>query len=301
MAVPDYESTMLPILKYLSDGEVRKTGEIVAHVAAHFKLDAQDMKELIPSGKAKLINNRVGWACTYLRKAGLIMSPQYSFNKITAAGSTALAQDPAKIDSAFLSTFGQFREFLDQSHEATITVDEPAIPTDHTPEEIMGMQSEIISKSLQNDLLEQISTMDPAAFEQLVVDLLLAMGYGGTAEEAGKAIGQSNDGGVDGSIMEDVLGLDTIYVQAKRWKNPVPIKEVRDFAGALLSKRSTKGVFITTSSFSAGANDFVSSIDRRIILVDGKRLGALMVKYNLGVTVKQTFEVKELDSDYFNR
>lgn len=301
MAVPDYESTMLPILKYLSDGEVRKTGEIVAHVTAHFKLDAQDMKELIPSGKAKLINNRVGWACTYLRKAGLIMSPQYSFNKITAAGSTALAQNPAKIDSAFLSSFSQFREFRDQSHEATITVDEPAIPSDHTPEEIMGMQSQIISKSLQNDLLEQISTMDPAAFEQLVVDLLLAMGYGGTAEEAGKAIGQSNDGGVDGSIMEDVLGLDTIYVQAKRWKNPVPIKEVRDFAGALLSKRSTKGVFITTSSFSAGANDFVSSIDRRIILVDGKRLGALMVKYNLGVTVKQTFEVKELDSDYFNR
>lgn len=299
MSVPDYESTMLPILRFLEDGQVRKTSEIVNYVAKHFSLTTDDMKELIPSGRAKLVNNRVGWACTYLRKAGLISSPQRAYNKITDDGLSAIAQRPERIDTAFLSQFEQFKEFQEQNRSSAGQDDEPVIADDRTPEEIIGVQSEIISNSLQNDLLEQISTMEPDAFEQLVVDLLVAMGYGGTVEDAGRAIGQSNDGGVDGAIMEDVLGLDTIYVQAKRWKNSVPVKEVRDFAGALLSKRSNKGVFITTSSFPPSAHEFVESIDRKIILVDGKRLATLMVKYNLGVSVKNTIEIKELDSDYF--
>lgn len=301
MAVPDYETTMLPILKFLADGQVRKTSEVVAHIAKHFELSPDDLKELIPSGRAKLINNRVGWACTYLRKAGLIESPQRAYNKITSDGTAALQQDPNRIDSSFLSQFQAFRDFQAENRTSTDTQESSDSDSDdRTPEEIIGIQSEVISNSLQTDLLEQIAGMDPDAFEQLVVDLLLAMGYGGTAEDAGRAIGQSNDGGVDGAIMEDVLGLDTIYVQAKRWKNTVPVKEVRDFAGALLSKRSNKGVFITTSNFPPSAHEFVSSIDRKIILVDGKRLASLMVKYNLGVTIKQTVEIKELDSDYFN-
>jgi restriction system protein len=299
MSVPDYESTMLPILRFLEDGQVRKTSEIVNYVAKHFSLTPDDMKELIPSGRAKLVNNRVGWACTYLRKAGLISSPQRAYNKITDDGLNAIAQRPERIDTAFLSQFERFKDFQEQNRSSAGQDDEPVISDDRTPEEIIGVQSEIISNSLQNDLLEQISTMEPDAFEQLVVDLLVAMGYGGTVEDAGRAIGQSNDGGVDGAIMEDVLGLDTIYVQAKRWKNTVPVKEIRDFAGALLSKRSNKGVFITTSFFPPSAHEFVNSIDRKIILVDGKRLATLMVKYNLGVSVKNTIEIKELDSDYF--
>jgi restriction system protein len=299
MSVPDYESTMLPILQFLADGSVRKTSEIVSHIAKHFNLSADDMKELIPSGRAKLVNNRVGWACTYLRKAGLISSPQRAYNKITDVGRKAIAQQPERIDTAFLSQFDEFQDFQEQNRSTAGREDEPVLSEDRTPEEIIGIHSEIISNSLQNDLLEQISSMEPDAFEQLVVDLLVSMGYGGTVEDAGRAIGQTNDGGVDGAIMEDVLGLDTIYVQAKRWKNTVPVKEIRDFAGALLSKRSNKGVFITTSSFPVSAHEFVESIDRKIILVDGKRLSTLMIKYNLGVSVKRTIEIKELDSDYF--
>ena len=300
MAVPDYETTMLPILRLLSDGHTRTTSEIVSHIAQHFELTPDDLKELIPSGRAKLVNNRVGWACTYLRKAALISSPRRGLNEITPAGVAALGQNPERIDTSFLSQFSAFQEFQAQNRATSKQPESATVSSDErTPEEIIGIQSEIIANSLRNDLLDQVHSMDPDAFEQLVVDLLLAMGYGGTVEDAGRAVGQSNDGGVDGAIMEDVLGLDTIYVQAKRWKKTVPIKEVRDFAGALLSKRSKKGVFITTSEFPTSATEFVGSIDPRIVLIDGKRLGSLMIKYNLGVSVKQTIEIKELDSDYF--
>jgi len=263
-------------------------------------LTEDDMRALIPSGRGKLISNRVGWACTYLRKAGLITSPQRGRNQITEDGKAALAKKPAKIDTSFLQQYEKFQDFRKEINEKKQATATPTSRNEEkTPEEIIGIQSEIIQESVRKDLLEQIATMDPDAFEQLVVDLLLAMGYGGTVEEAGKAIGQTNDGGVDGVINEDVLGLDAIYVQAKRWKNAVPIREIRDFAGALLSKKSNKGVFITTSSFPQTAYEYVSSIDRKIILVDGDRLTQLMVKFDLGVTTKQTILIKEIDSDYF--
>lgn len=300
MTVPDYETLMLPILEFLSDNQERKTSEIVTHVSTRFNLSEEDMRALIPSGRAMLVNNRVGWACTYLRKARLISSRQRGMNQITEDGQSSLSQKPNKIDSAFLSQFEKFQDFR---RETTNKTDSEATTTEaseeKTPEEIIGIQSEIINNSIQKDLLEQITNMEPNSFEQLVVDLLIAMGYGGTAEDAGRAIGRTNDGGIDGVIKEDVLGLDTIFVQAKRWKNIVPIKEIRDFAGALLSKRSNKGVFITTSTFPPSAHDFVSSIDRKIILIDGERLASLMIKFNLGVSTKQTIEIKEIDTDYF--
>ncbi len=300
MAIPDYETLMLPILKLLADKKSRKTSELVKSMIGEFNISPEDAKELIPSGRAKLINNRVGWACTYLRKAGLIESPQRAMNEITSDGLEALKIAPAKIDNKFLLRYKKFQEFREDKNESTeSTSDTEDTLNEKTPEEIIGIQSQIINKSVGRDLLDIISGIEPDAFEQLVVDLLLAMGYGGTVEDAGSAIGKTNDGGIDGVIKEDVLGLDTIFIQAKRWKGTIPIKEVRDFAGALLSKRSNKGVFITTSTFPESAHDFVKSIDRKIILIDGVRLTSLMIKYNLGVSTKETIDIKEIDTDYF--
>ena len=221
-------------------------------------------------------------------------------NEITKEGLEALKIAPNKIDNKFLLRYKKFQEFREDKNEsAESTSDTEDTLNEKTPEEIIGIQSQIINKSVSRDLLDIISGIEPDAFEQLVVDLLLAMGYGGTVEDAGSAIGKTNDGGIDGVIKEDVLGLDTIFIQAKRWKGSIPIKEVRDFAGALLSKRSNKGVFITTSSFPESAHDFVKSIDRKIILIDGLRLTSLMIKYNLGVSTKETIDIKEIDTDYF--
>lgn len=299
MAIPDYETLMLPILTFLSDGSVKKTREIINKIIQEFAITQEETKELIPSGRAKLIDNRVGWACTYLRKHGLISSPQRGQNRITDEGRNLLSTDPNRIDNKLLRKLYQ-EETANNAFvsESGFNFDKNDI-SDKTPEEIIGIQGEIINQSLANDLLNYISQIEPEQFEQLVVDLLLAMGYGGTVEDAGSAIGRSNDGGIDGLIKEDVLGLDTIYIQAKRWHNTVPIKEIRDFAGALLSKRSNKGVFITTSNFPPSAHEFVSSIDRKIILIDGKRLSQLMIKFNLGVSIKEQISIKEIDIDYF--
>ena len=293
MAIPDYETLMLPILQYLSDRNIKKTREIINKIIQVYEIPPDETKKLIPSGRAKLIDNRVGWACTYLRKYGLISSPQRGQNRITQEGLNLLSKNPNRIDSKMLKKLYQEEESPGSPLENDSDI------TDKTPEEIIGIQSEIIKQSLAKDLLNYISQIEPEQFEQLVVDLLLAMGYGGTVEDAGSAIGQSNDGGIDGVIKEDVLGLDTIYIQAKHWQNTVPIKEIRDFAGALLSKRSNKGVFITTSNFPPSAHEFVSTIDRKIILIDGKRLAELMIKYNLGVSIKAQISIKEIDIDYF--
>lgn len=266
-----------------------------------FGLTAEERRELIPSGRAKLINNRVGWACTYLRKAGLIRSRARGVNQISEDGRAALEKKPSRIDIEFLSGYEAFRLFRagTSKQELPTSTETGSTGPELTPDEIIGVQGKIINESLRRDLLDQIAEMDPSQFEQLVVDLLVDMGYGGSTEEAGRAVGQSNDGGIDGLINEDVLGLDTIYIQAKRWKNTVPIREIRDFAGALLAKRSNKGVFITTSGFPSSADEFVASIDRKVILIDGERLTNLMIKYGRGVTTKDTIEIKEIDTDYF--
>ncbi len=299
MAIPDYGTPMLPILQFLSDNNIKKTREIINKIIQEYEITSDEAKELIPSGRAKLIDNRVGWACTYLRKYGLISSPQRGQNQITDEGLDLVSKNLDRIDSKLLKKLYQ-KEASDSNLDSDSEIDfsEKNIK-DKTPEEIIGIQNEIIKQSLVNDLLGYISKIEPEEFEQLVVDLLLAMGYGGTVEDAGSAIGQSNDGGIDGIIKEDVLGLDTIYLQAKRWQNTVPIKEIRDFAGALLSKRSNKGVFITTSNFPPSAYEFVSTIDRKMILIDGKHLAQFMIKFNLGVSIKEQISIKEIDIDYF--
>ncbi len=306
--VPDYETLMLPVLRNLADGETWRTADIVARIGEEFELSDDDMREKIPSGRAKLIQNRVGWACTYLRKAGLIESVRRGYNRISEAGREILVSAPERIDNDYLAQFDSFQEFRERStvnqnassngndSEETVAV---AAAVSGTPEEIIDAQGAIINAALRKDLMEQVVALSPDQFEQLVVDLLVAMGYGGSVADAGRAIGRSNDGGIDGVIKEDVLGLDTIYIQAKRWQNTVPIREIRDFAGALLSKRSVKGVFIATSSFPPGAHEFVASIDRRIILIDGNRLADLMIQFNLGVSIGETIHLKEVDYDYF--
>lgn len=300
MAIPDFQSIMLPVLTFLGDGNTKRTKEIISYVINTFHISQEDTKLLIPSGRAKLIDNRVEWACTHLRKAGLIESPQRSINQITEDGKAALKNKPAKITLKFLENYPKYNEFRkDQIDEEKKEDNNKDNSIEKTPEEIIGFQSEILNTSIKTDLLDYLSKVDPSMFEQIVVDLLVNMGYGGTVEDAGQAIGQTNDGGIDGIIKEDVLGLDTIFIQAKRWQNTVPIKEVMDFAGALLSKKSTKGVFITTSSFPDSAYEFVNKIDRKIILIDGNKLSDLMFKFNLGVTRKTSIEIKEIDTDYF--
>lgn len=300
MAIPDFQSIMLPVLTFLGDGSTRKTKEIINHIVNTFHISQEDTKLLIPSGRAKLIDNRVGWACTHLRKAGLIESPQRSINQITEDGKAALKNKPERITVKFLENYQKYNEFRkDQIDDQKSEENDKDDSIEKTPEEIIGFQSEILNASIKTDLLDYLGKVDPSMFEQIVVDLLVNMGYGGTVEDAGQAIGQTNDGGIDGIIKEDVLGLDTIFIQAKRWQNTVPIKEVRDFAGALLSKKSSKGVFITTSIFPDSAYEFVNKIDRKIILIDGNKLSELMFKFNLGVTRKTSIEIKEIDTDYF--
>lgn len=299
MPIPNYETLMLPILRFLSDDSVKKTREIVKHAIGEFNITAEEAKQLIPSGRAKLIDNRVGWACTYLRRHGLISSPQRGQNTITKDGLELLSKNPERIDNNLLKQLYPCESDAEEGQTETPVSKSDWIAAEKTPEEIIGTQNQIVHEALASDLLDHVSQVEPDQFERIVVDLLLAMGYGGTVEDAGSAIGRSNDGGIDGVIKEDVLGLETIYIQAKRWQGSIPIKEIRDFAGALLSMRAHKGVFITTSSFSSNAYEFVSSIDRKIVLIDGKRLAQLMIKFNLGVSIKQRIELKEIDVDYF--
>lgn len=296
MAIPDYETLMLPILSFLEDENVKKTREIINHIIIKFNVTEEESKELIPSGRAKLIDNRVGWACTYLRKFGLINSPNRGQNVISKEGLSLLSKNHKSLSHKKLKKLYPSAELEKDSNSKTSNKD----LTEKTPEEIIGLQHKEINEALAKEIIDQVIQIDPSQFEQLVVDLLLAMGYGGTVEDAGKSVGQSNDGGIDGLIKEDVLGLDTIYIQAKRWQGIVPIKEIRDFAGALLSKRSNKGVFITTSDYPNSAHEFVSTIDRKIILINGQQLANFMIKFDLGVSTKDIITIKEIDSDYYN-
>jgi len=298
MIVPDYQSLMLPLLELTADNKVYRFRELVEILAAQFELTPENRKELLPSGTQPLFDNRVGWANTYLKKAGLLYSEKRGYVQITELGHEMLATKPTKIDNAFLRQFESFKKFTGyQSNGKSLTAQ--TIEEVQTPEEQLEGAWTKLNRTLATDLIDKVKQMDPYKFEELVVDLLLAMGYGGSRQEAGKTVGKSGDGGIDGIISEDRLGLDKIYLQAKRWENTVPIKEVRDFAGALLAQKARKGVFITTSEFSKSAFDFVDNIDRTIVLIDGQRLSELMIEHSVGVSTKRKFVLKEMDGDYF--
>jgi restriction system protein len=307
VTIPDYQTLMLPLLRLAADGADHKVRDAVEQLAVQFSLTADERSELLPSGTAPTFDNRVGWARTYLKQAGLLSSPKRGFFRIAEAGKTLLAKNPQRVDVQLLDQYAQFRAFRTRRREGTtepvpqqtaLTVEVDLAP-DLTPEDQLASAYRRLRKDLEFDLLEQVKASSPAFFEQLVIDLLVAMGYGGSRQDAGRAIGKTGDGGIDGIIKEDKLGLDVIYVQAKRWDGTVGRPEVQKFAGALQGHRASKGVFITTSSYSREALDYVNLINTKIILISGEELTRMMVDHNVGVSTVGMYELKKIDADYF--
>ncbi len=298
MAIPDYQSCMLPVLDVCGDGQEHSFRDVVEAVARHFKLTEQERKELLPSGQQEVFDNRVGWARTYLKKAGLLDAPRRGVNKITPRGLDVLKQKPERIDVNFLTQFTEFEEFRTQRNAKQKDNAGNGI-LEGTPEELLENAYLKIRNGLAADLLQAIKTCSPAFFERLVVEVIVKMGYGGSRQDAGNAVGKSGDGGIDGIIKEDKLGLDAIYIQAKRWENTVGSPEIQKFVGALTGQRAKKGLFITTSDFSANAREYVSRIDARIVLINGETLAQLMIDHNVGVSTVNAYELKKMDTDYF--
>ncbi|MGB4205810.1 MAG: restriction endonuclease [Bacteroidales bacterium] len=298
--IPDYQSLMLPLLRKLSDKQEHKYRDLIDSLAVEFNLTDDELKELLPSGQQPIFDNRVGWARTYLKKAGLIDSPKRAVSVITERGLDILKQDPKKINVAFLKQFPEFLEFQnikrDNSEEPETTEDNT-----QTPEEHLETAYQRLRKSLAQDILNKVINLPPAFFERLVVELLVKMGYGGSIKDAGKAIGKSRDEGIDGTIKEDKLGLDIIYIQAKRWQpgNVVGRQEIQKFVGALAGQGAKKGIFITTSNFTKDAIEYSPKTETKIVLIDGEQLAQYMIDYNIGVSITKTYELKRIDNDYF--
>ena len=303
MAVPDFQSIMLPLLRASGDGQEHALREVRENLADEFGLTDEDRAEMLPSGRQRTFDNRVAWAKSYLQQAGLLESPRRGHHVITQRGRDVLAENPSYINIRFLERFPEFVEFRSPNTRSAADTRPDVGPSDAsggaTPEEGLEESYLALRSELARELLAKVLEGSALAFERLVVELLLKMGYGGSRREAGEAIGRSGDEGIDGIIREDRLGLDVIYLQAKRWNGTVGRPEIQKFVGALHGKRARKGVFITTGSFSADAEDYVAHIDPKVVLIGGRRLAELMIDYELGVTTQATFEVKRLDSDYF--
>jgi restriction system protein len=300
MSIPDYQSIMLPMLRQLADGAEHPLGEVREALAAHFGLTPGDRDQLLASGNQGVFENRVGWARTYLKKAGLLEYVKRGVLRITPRGLEVLAEGPPEINVRYLDRFPEFQEFRRANRESK-SAETAESNTFDTPDETIEAAYQQLRNQLTSELLEQIRGMSWQFFERLVVDLLVKMGYGGSRKEAGQAFQQSGDEGIDGIIKEDRLGLDIIYVQAKRWKDSSTVgrPEIQKFAGALQGKRARKGVFITTSSFSREALDYAGMIESKIILIDGDRLADLMLEHGVGVTTTRAYEIKKMDLDYF--
>jgi restriction system protein len=303
MPIPDYQSMMLPLLQLAATDPSREFAlqEAVNALAQSFRVTEEERRELLPSGRQATFTNRVGWASTYLRKAGLLESTRRGYFKISRRGLEVLSQKPSAINVAFLRQFPEFVEFQATRSESRDNGREAIeVVNLRTPEESLEIEYQKIRENLASQLLERIKQASPAFFERLVVELLVKMGYGGSRSDAGKAVGRSGDGGIDGIIKEDKLGLDVIYIQAKRWdENTVGRRDVQQFAGALQGQRASKGIFLTTSRFTSEAQDYVSKIGSKIVLIDGEQLAQLMIDHNVGVSPSTAYEIKRIDSDYF--
>lgn len=294
---------MLPLLQLAADEKEHKFRDAVEIIATQFNLTEVERSELLPSGTQAIFDNRMGWARSYLKQACLLESPKRGSFKITVRGQSVLKEQPLKINNAFLEQFQEFRDFkqkkkikLDQVNVNSLAENEDQ----QTPEDQLASAYQSLRATLKSDLIDQIKQLSPAFFERLVIDLLVKMGYGGSRSDAGRALGKTGDGGIDGIIKEDRLGLDVIYIQAKRWEGSVGRPEIQKFAGALQGQRAKKGVFITTSWFTKEAEEYASFIDSRIILIDGDYLSSLMVDNNVGVSTAGIYEVKRIDADYFD-
>lgn len=299
MAIPDFQTLMLPLLKYIGDGREYVFRDAVESIAGQFQLTDAERAALLPSGRYPTFNNRLQWAKTYLKKAGLLEQPRRGSFQITPRGQATLAESPKRIDMAYLERFSEYLIFRDSTRVADASVEIPLTQVAVTPEETLGAAHQRLAAELASDLVEKIKSCTPAFFEQLVVQLLIKMGYGGSRQEAGRAVGRSGDGGIDGVINEDRLGLDAIYIQAKRWEGSVGRPEIQKFVGALHGQRASKGVFIATSYFTPDAIDYAKTIQNKVVLINGPRLAELMIEFNLGVSVIETYEIKKVDSDYF--
>lgn len=301
--IPDYQSLMLPILKLVSDRQEHKYRDLIEKLAAEFQVSDEERKELLASGNQAVFDNRVGWAKTYLKKAGLLDSPKRATFVITQIGIETLKKNPDRVDAKYLRQFPAFLEFQNASRSDNETEEETKTveTNEQTPEENLDKAYQRIRKSLASELLNRVVELSPTFFERLVVELLVKMGYGGSIKDAGKAIGKSGDEGIDGTIKEDKLGLDIIYIQAKRWRtgNVVGRPELHKFVGALAGQGAKKGIFITTSNFTREALEYTPKNETKIVLIDGEQLAQLMIDYNLGCTTQQIYELKKIDSDYF--
>ncbi|MBI2864238.1 MAG: restriction endonuclease [Chloroflexi bacterium] len=297
MAIPGFQSLMLPLLSIAADGNEHTLGDAVEILAAQLGLSNDERREIIPSGQLKL-ENRVGWARTYLKKAGLLESTGRARFRIAQRGIEVLGNKPTGITVEFLKQFAEVREFLGTSTQGNKN-DNEVTDLKQTPQEILDLSYQHLRHAVAQDILERARKCSPRRFEQIVVDLLVAMGYGGSRKDAGQAVGQSGDGGIDGIIKEDRLGLDIVYIQAKRWESTVGRPLVQAFAGSLEGQRARKGVLITTSQFSLEAREYVGRIEKKIVLIDGEELAQLMIDHNIGVSELATYVVKKIDSDYF--
>lgn len=301
--IPDYQSLMLPILRLVSDRQEYKYRDIIEKMAIEFNVTDEERKELLASGNQAIFDNRVGWAKTYLKKAGLLDSPKRATFVITEIGIQTLNKNPERIDAKYLRQFPSFVEFQHVGRIDNDTESEPLReePNEQTPEENLDKAYQRIRKTLAVELLNRVVDLTPTFFERLVVELLVKMGYGGSIKDAGKAIGKSGDEGIDGTIKEDKLGLDIIYIQAKKWRPGIVVgrPELHKFVGALAGQGAKKGIFITTSNFTKDALEYTPKNETKIVLIDGEQLAQLMIDYNLGCTTQQTYELKKIDSDYF--
>ncbi len=298
--IPKFNEIMKPMLELLKDGNIYHQRDIIEKLAEHFKLTPEERNELLPSGQQSVFDNRVGWAKTYLLKALLIDSPKRGYIQITERGEKVLEENPESIDVNFLKRFNEFKEWLISSSgkkHKDLEIEKES----GSPEELIYENLEKINSLLKKDLLDRLLTLSFNSFEKLVIDVIVKMGYGGSFEEAKEHLGKSGDEGIDGLIKQDILGLDKIYIQAKKWKEgSVGRQEIQKFVGALHGKGATKGIFITTSKFTSDAIDYASKLnDITVTLIDGEKLVDYMLKFNVGVQVKTTIEIKKIDEDYF--
>lgn len=309
MTIPDYQELMRPVLKIAGDGKEHRISEVVSQLAQDYKLTESELEELLPSGKQTVFGNRVHWAKTYLSQSKLVSNTRWGRFTITDRGRSVLAENPARIDRKFLSRFAEFNIFVGNQKSSTTPsaaerneAEKTSETATKTPDELLRSTIDEMEIALASELLSRILAATPAFFEQLIVDLLLAMGYGGSREGAGRAIGKSGDGGLDGVIDQDQLGLDRIYIQAKRYSpdNPVTEPDIRGFSGSLGANKATKGVFVTTAYFTKPAIDFSERTPHTIVLIDGKELTRLMIRHSVGVRVAETFYIKKIDEETFS-
>jgi restriction system protein len=306
MAIPDFQSVMLPVLTFIADSQQHTMRETVNALADSLRLTEAERAQMLPSGQQHTFDNRVNWAVSYMKHAGLLEYAQRGVFRITERGKEVLRENPARIDVRFLLRYPEFAEFRSGSrrerngHPPVQELDQQEQDTQQTPEERLEDGYQRIRVELAQELLVRIRGCSPGFFERLVVEVLVNMGYGGSRKDAGEAIGRSGDEGIDGIIKEDRLGLDTIYIQAKRWQGTVGRPEIQRFTGALMGQRARKGIFITTSEFSREAREYISHIDNKIVLIDGEQLAQLMIDFGVGVSVATVYEIKKIDSDYFS-